>query len=186
MPADRRARSILVDQRHRKRVGVDTSPLCDRGAQRQQERWQCRRRHPIVRLTKERDTPPCDDTAHCEVGERDTGNRNEEVPLLRCRDEVVAIVEAWRQIGLKRRGGLAMNRLALHLSPERVVVPRRVFFGPAFRVTLLFCPAERCAACFGPVRRPTPPLTSLRPGFSPSASARLFFGRVPVTFGPIP
>ena len=71
MPADGRARSILVDECHRKRVGIDARPLRNRGAQRQQERWKRPRRPPIVRLAEERDAPPRHDATHFEVRERD-------------------------------------------------------------------------------------------------------------------
>ena len=39
MPADRRAGTILVDECHRKRIGIDASPLRNRRAQRQQKCW---------------------------------------------------------------------------------------------------------------------------------------------------
>ena len=39
MPADGRARTVLVDQSHGKRFGIDASPLGNLGAQRKQERW---------------------------------------------------------------------------------------------------------------------------------------------------
>src|SRR5688500_12101038 len=72
-----------------------------------------------------------------------------------------------------------------HLSADRVVVPLGVCFGPAFRVTLDFCPRARFGACLVPVRRPTPPVTSFRPGFGAGAT-RFFFGWVPVVFGLFP
>ena len=56
MPADGRARSILVDECHRKRVGIDGRPLRNRGAQGQQERWNRPRKvrltgRPVTRLS---------------------------------------------------------------------------------------------------------------------------------------
>ena len=48
MPADRRAGTILVDECHRKRIGIDASPLRSRSAQRQQKCWKRVRRLPIV------------------------------------------------------------------------------------------------------------------------------------------
>ena len=74
MPADWRAGTILVDECHRKRVGIDGRPLRNRGAQRQQERWKRPGRLPIVRLAEERDAPPRHDATHFEVRERDAGN----------------------------------------------------------------------------------------------------------------
>ena len=47
MPADGRAWSILIDERHRKRIGVDTRPLRNRGTQWQQERRK-RFRRPTI------------------------------------------------------------------------------------------------------------------------------------------
>jgi hypothetical protein len=71
MPANGRAWPILVDERHRKCVGIDGSPPRYRGAQRQQKRWKMFRRLPIVRLAEERDAPPRHDATHFEVRERD-------------------------------------------------------------------------------------------------------------------
>jgi hypothetical protein len=78
--------------------------------------------------------------------------------------------------GHSQAANLRLRAFASYLSPDRVVVPLGVRFGPAFRVMLLFCPLARFAACLGPVRRPTPPVTSFRPGLSAGASIRLFFG----------
>ena len=71
MPADGRAWPILVDERHRKRIGIDVSPLRNRSAQWQQKCWKRPRRPPIVRLAEERDAPPRHDATHFEVRERD-------------------------------------------------------------------------------------------------------------------
>ena len=97
MPADGRARSILVDERHRKRLGVDTRPLRNRGAQRQQKRWKRPRRPSIVRLAEERDAPARYDATHFEVRERDVANGISQDSLIRLRDEVLAIVETVRE-----------------------------------------------------------------------------------------
>jgi hypothetical protein len=74
MPADRRTRSILVDERHRKRFGIDTSPPRNRGTQRQQEVRERACRLAVVRLTEKRHAPPRDDATHFEVRERDVGD----------------------------------------------------------------------------------------------------------------
>jgi hypothetical protein len=74
MPANGRAWPILVDERHRKRVGIDASPLRNRGAQRQQERWNRPRRLPIVRLAEECNAPSRHDATHFEVREGDVAN----------------------------------------------------------------------------------------------------------------
>jgi hypothetical protein len=71
MPADRRVGTILVDECHRKRIGIDGSPLGHRGAQRQQKCWKRPSRPPVVRLAEERDAPPRHDATHFEVRERD-------------------------------------------------------------------------------------------------------------------
>ena len=76
-----------------------------------------------------------------------------------------------------------------YLSPERLVVPRGVFFGPALRVTVVLAPAASCAACLPrPASRPGPAFTLFNPGFGPGASARRFLGCVAVTlfFLPFP
>ena len=97
MPADRRAGTILVDECHRKRIGIDDSPLRNRGAQRQQERWNRPRRLPIVRLAEEHDAPTRHDASHFEVRERDVANGISQDSLIRLRDEVLAIVKAVRE-----------------------------------------------------------------------------------------
>jgi hypothetical protein len=72
------------------------------------------------------------------------------------------------------------------LSADLVVVPRRVFLGPAFRVSLVLIPADLVAACFGcPAPRPAPLVTDFLPGFAAGAST-LFLGCVPVLFGALP
>lgn len=97
MPADRRAGTILVDECHRKRLGIDASPLRNRSAQRQQKCWKRSRRPPIVRLAEERDAPPRHDATHFEVRERDVAYGIYQDALLRLRDEVLSIVEAVRE-----------------------------------------------------------------------------------------
>jgi hypothetical protein len=73
-----------------------------------------------------------------------------------------------------------------HFSPDRDVVPRGVFRGPAFRVALVFAPRAPAAACFPrPAPRFGPPFTSFRPGFAATASRR-GPGCVPVLSGPLP
>ena len=54
-----------------------------------------------VRLAEERHSPPSDDTAQREIRERNIGDRFEEDSLIRFRDEVLAIVEAWGHIALE-------------------------------------------------------------------------------------
>ena len=97
MPADRRPRPVFVNQRHSKRIGIDAGPLGKRGAQRQQERRERRSWGAIVRLAEERDTPTSDNATHFEVRKRNVGDRVEELALLGVGDDVVAIVEAFRQ-----------------------------------------------------------------------------------------
>jgi len=101
MPADRRARPVLVNQSHGKRFGIDTSPLSNRGTQRQQECWKRPGGYPIVRLAEERHAPPCHDAAHLKVRERHLGNRFEQDELIGLRDEPLAIVEAWGEVVLE-------------------------------------------------------------------------------------
>jgi len=55
----------------------------------------------IVRLAEERDTPTSDNATHFEVRKRDVGDRVEERALLGVGDDVVAIVEAFRQVVLE-------------------------------------------------------------------------------------
>ena len=55
----------------------------------------------IVRLAEESDPPTCNDATHLEVRKRDVGDRVEERPLLGVGDDVVAIVEACRQVVLE-------------------------------------------------------------------------------------
>ena len=144
MPADGRAGSIFVDQRHRKRFGVDTSPLRDRRAQGHQKHWQGRRRHPAVRLAKERDTPACRDAAHFEGRECDVGNGREQVPLIRLRDEVVAIVKAWGQIILEeawRPGHEPVSHALDGSAPNSIRLIRRR--GPIRSVPLITASAGR-------------------------------------------
>src|SRR4029450_9472855 len=54
----------------------------------------------VVRLAKECDTAPCDDAAHFEVREGDAGNGVEQLSFFGLRDEVIAVVQAGRQIVL--------------------------------------------------------------------------------------
>ena len=76
-------------------------PLGKRGAQRQQERRERRSWGAIVRLAEERDTPTNDNATHLEVRKRDVGDRVEERALLGVGDDLVAIVEAFRQVVLE-------------------------------------------------------------------------------------
>jgi hypothetical protein len=71
------------------------------GAQRQQEHRERRSWGAIVRLAEERDTPTSDNATHFEVRKRNVGDRVEELALLGVGDDVVAIVEAFRQILLE-------------------------------------------------------------------------------------
>ena len=98
MPADGRAGPVLVDQGHGKRLGIEASPAGNPGAQRQQELGQRPRGRPIVGVTEERHSPARDDAAHLEVRKRDAGHRIEEESLVGARDEVLAILEARRDI----------------------------------------------------------------------------------------
>ena len=111
MPADRRPGSVFVNQRHGKGIGSDAGPFGKPGAQRQQERWERRRRGAIVRLAEEGDAPTCDNAAHLEVRKRDVGDRVVERALLGGGDDVVAIVEACRQVVLEEawRSGHALS-----------------------------------------------------------------------------
>jgi len=101
MPADRRPGPVFVNQRHGKRIGIDAGPLGKRGAQRQRERRERRSWGAIVRSAEEGDTPTCDNATHLEVRKRDVGDRVEERALLGVGDDVVAIVEAYRQVMLE-------------------------------------------------------------------------------------
>ena len=98
MPADGRAGPVLVDQGHDKRLRIKASPAGNPGAQRQQELGQRPRSRPIVGVTEERHPPARDDAAHLEVRKRDAGHRLEEGFLVGARDEVLAILEARRDI----------------------------------------------------------------------------------------
>lgn len=98
MPADRRPGPVFVNQRHSKRIGINAGPLGKESAQRQQERRERRSRSTIVRLAEEGDTPTCDHATHLEVRKRDMSDRVEERALLEIGDDVVAIVEACRQV----------------------------------------------------------------------------------------
>ena len=98
MPADRRAGPVLVNQRHGERVGINTRPLGERGAQGQQEPWERSSRYAIVRVAEERDTSTRDNPTQREVRKRDVGDRVEQGALIDAGDEVVTIVKAWRQI----------------------------------------------------------------------------------------
>ena len=118
MPADGRAGSILVDERHRKRFGVDASPLRDRRAQWQQERWKRPLRAAIVRLAEERDAPPRDDATQFEVRERDAGDGVQQGLLIGLSYEVRAIVEASRAIVVWAR----VAYFRLHGSPRTSLV----------------------------------------------------------------
>jgi hypothetical protein len=71
-----------------------------------------------------------------------------------------------------------------YLSPDRVVVPRGVFLGPAFRVWLVFAPRAFAAACFPRARRPGPPFRLFRPAVAVFRGRR--FGSVPVTLRLLP
>ena len=53
------------------------------------------------RSAEEGDTPTCDNATHLEVRKRDVGDRVEERALLGVGDDVVAIVEACRQVVLE-------------------------------------------------------------------------------------
>jgi hypothetical protein len=101
MPADWRPGPVFVNQRHGKRIGMDAGPVGKRGAQRQQEHRERRSWGAIVRLAEERDTPTSDNATHFEVRKRNVGDRVEELALLGVGDDVVAIVEAFRQILLE-------------------------------------------------------------------------------------
>jgi hypothetical protein len=80
----------------------------------------------------------------------------------------------------RRDAALTRNAVG-YFSADLLVVFARVFFGPAFRVSVVLAPLVRVAACFGcPAPRPAPLFTDLRPGFSAGASTR-FFGSVPVS-----
>ena len=101
MPADGRAGTVLIDQGHGERVGIDAGPVGNFCAQGQQERWKRPSCCPVVRLAEERHSPPSDDTAHLEVRERDIGDRFEEDSLIGVRNEVPAIVETQRPIAFE-------------------------------------------------------------------------------------
>jgi DNA ligase D len=98
MPADGRAGTVLVDEGHGERVGIDAGPVGNPGPQRQQECWKWPGRCPVVRLAEERHPAPSHDAAHLEIRKRDAGNPLEEGSLIGVRDEVLAILEAQRHI----------------------------------------------------------------------------------------
>src|SRR5687767_4465174 len=105
MPANRRARTILVDQRHCERVRIHASPGRDPVAQKYEkarQRWRDRRAD-IVRPAKECDPPTRDDATHLEGRELETRDVFEELRFFITRDEVVAIVKASRDIGIEQR-----------------------------------------------------------------------------------
>jgi hypothetical protein len=80
---------------------METRPLGKRGAQRQQEPRKRPSRYAIVRLAEERNPAPCHNATHLEVRKRNVGDRVKEGSLIGVRDEVVAIVEACRQVVLE-------------------------------------------------------------------------------------
>ena len=104
MPADRRARPVLVNQGHGKRLGIYAGPGGDPGAERQQERGKRPRSRTIVGVAEERHAPSRHDAAHLEVGKRDVGHRVDEGALIAGGDEVVAIVEAGWDVEFEEPG----------------------------------------------------------------------------------
>ena len=126
MPADGRAGPILVDECHRKRIGLDTGPSSNAGAQWQQERGKGSCRHAIVRLAKECDTPPGDDAAHFEVREDDAGNGVEQRSLFGLRDEVIPVMQSWRQFVLEKTWRSGHDSVSHGRQPNRRPPHRRV------------------------------------------------------------
>ena len=101
MPADRRTGAVLVDQGHGERASIDAAPVCNGCAHGEQERWNRFGGRPIVRLAKERHSPPSDHPAHLEVRKCDIGDRFEEDSFVGVGDEVRSIVEAWGPLGFE-------------------------------------------------------------------------------------
>ena len=104
MPAYRRTWRVLVDQRHRKAVGIDARPARDAVPQRKEKRRQ-RRRHAarVLRVPEEGDSPASDDSTHFERRELDAGDRVHEGRLLIRRHEVAPISKAVRDDRVEER-----------------------------------------------------------------------------------
>src|SRR5262245_60951019 len=99
MPADRRAGTVLVDERHRERLWIDASERRHALAQREQKlgNRRHRRRPGIVRAAEERDPTASDNTAYLEVRELGVRDRVGELRFLITADEVALIPKAvWR------------------------------------------------------------------------------------------
>jgi hypothetical protein len=112
VPADRRARRVLVDERHHKRTAVRASPHRDpvpqwqkKGRQRSGRCATC-----VVRSAKERNPPAGHDATHLERGELHARDFLEQCGFFITGDEVVSIVKAIRH-AQKQMSHLGMDAL---------------------------------------------------------------------------